>query len=150
MKYDLHGWSRTRIYKLWHGMKSRCQDKNNSAYHRYGGRGITVCKRWQKFMNFLKDMGLPPDGHQLDRIDNNGAYSPENCRWATPLEQGQNQRTNRLITYDGQTKTVAAWARETGIHSTSITGRIKSGWPIEAALTVKPGTYKRGKFLGEK
>ena len=88
-----HGYFGTRTYRSWNSMKSRCENPKATAYERYGGAGIKVCRRWQKFENFLEDMGERPDGKTLDRINNLKGYSKENCRWATIKEQ-QNNRKN--------------------------------------------------------
>ncbi len=86
----MHGFHNTRTYHSWEGMKQRCLNPKATKYPEYGARGITVCERWRRFENFLLDMGVRPEGKTLDRIDGNGNYEPDNCRWATPLEQQQN------------------------------------------------------------
>jgi hypothetical protein len=87
-----HGQSGTRTYASWSSMKSRCSNPKNSSWEYYGGRGITVCAKWQEYTNFLADMGERPLGKSLDRIDSNGNYEPGNVRWATPSEQIKNRR----------------------------------------------------------
>jgi hypothetical protein len=90
-----HGASDTSTYGSWSGMRNRCLNPSEPRYPDYGGRGITVCARWDDFANFLADMGERPDGLTLDRIDNDGNYEPGNCKWSTPLEQSQNRRPRR-------------------------------------------------------
>lgn len=118
-------------------MRWRVKDKSNS---RYGGRGITIDPRWESFENFLADMGERPEGASLDRIDNDGPYSANNCRWSTPEEQANNRRNTRHITFGDKTQTLARWARETGTPYSTLYNRIfRHGWSIEEALTIPPG-----------
>ena len=119
--------SRTKEYRTWSWMKSRCLNENAGNYKYYGGRGITVCERWMKFENFLEDMGIQPDRSSLYRIDCNGDYSPENCKWSTHLEQMNNTRASRRITYGSETHTISEWSKKTGVPVYIITKRIDAG-----------------------
>lgn len=130
-----HGKSRSRAWRTWKNMLTRCYNKNDQAYKRYGGRGIIVSPEWHTFQRFFKDMGDPPPGRSLDRRDNNGHYCKDNCRWATHKEQGRNKRNNRLLTLNGKTQCLSAWCEETGLGRDMLHSRIKNGWPIERALT---------------
>lgn len=118
-------------------MIQRCYDSNFPYYYRYGGRGITVCEQWRSSIeNFYADMGPKPTrDHSLDRIDNDGNYSPENCRWATCKEQLRNTRANHLITYNGETLCITEWAEQLGMRPNALGLRIAKGWTIERALT---------------
>lgn len=139
-KFLTHGKSKTPTYIVWQMMIFRCTNKKNNRYKYYAGRGIVVCERWREsFENFIADMGERPEGrYSIDRIDNNGNYEPENCRWATTTEQARNQRTNRLITFRGETKTVAEWSVIVGISRRTIGNRIRLGWEAERILTETP------------
>ena len=95
-KNTKHGMANTSIYSIWHSMKQRCLNPNNTNYKNYGGRGIKVCNRWLEFKNFYKDMGDRPEGKELDRINNDGNYEPSNCRWITHIENNRNKRTTKL------------------------------------------------------
>lgn len=123
----------------WLAAKKRCQDVTAHNYARYGGRGITFDPRWNDFDAFFADMGERPAGTSLDRIDNDGPYSPENCRWATPKEQGNNRANNRRLTHDGRTQTFAQWAREVGISRGVLYNRIDLGWDAARALSTPVG-----------
>lgn len=121
--------------RTWEAMIRRCTDPKMPNFHKYGGRGITVCDRWRhSFSDFIADMGEKPDGMSLDRVDNQGHYTAENCRWATPEEQSNNRRGNRFITHEGRTLTVAQWSRETGIKHCTILQRLKKGWEVSRVL----------------
>ncbi len=131
-----HGKSKTREYRIWFGMLERCRNPKNLAFAGYGERGITVCRRWAKFDNFLRDMGkCPPDKYSIERNDNDSGYSRGNCRWATITEQNRNTRQNRNMTFNGKTQCLNAWAVEVGIPRTTIRGRMRMGWSVEKALT---------------
>src|SRR4029077_16821093 len=116
-------------------MRGRCYNQRNHKFPRYGGRGISVCRRWDKFENFLADMGRCPKGKSLDRIDNNGNYEPGNCRWATRKQQARNTATNRLIEFDGKSYCAAEWSEKTGLSEHMIYQRIRLGWTAKRALT---------------
>lgn len=131
-----HGRSNTPIYGAWLGMKNRCTIPNDRDFPNYGGRGIGVCERWRhSFENFLADMGERPAGKTLDRIDNNKGYEPNNCRWATRVEQNNNRRSCCLLKHDGRTLTISQWAREIGIPHNTLRSRVRAGWSADKALT---------------
>lgn len=140
-----HGKSRSQIYRLWWNMRTRCSRKSDRGFSNYGGRGIVVCNRWlRSFLAFYADMGDPPfPGAQIDRIDNNGPYSPKNCRWASVRQQCRNKRTNHILAFDGKRLPLVVWAEETGIRSDTILRRIRAGWGIEHALTRQPRPVSR-------
>lgn len=132
-----HGLTRTRLYRIWNGMVARCVNPNERIYDYYGGRGITVCDEWRKFESF-RDWALShgyTDSLSIDRIDVNGNYEPNNCRWATAKEQHNNQRSNRLLTAFGKTQTLQQWADELNVNRRTICYRLNRGWSLEDALT---------------
>ncbi len=129
------GHTTSRSYRAWQNMKRRCLKTTYKDYPDYGGRGIKVCDRWLKFENFYADMSERPEGLTLDREDNDGDYTPENCKWATPKEQANNRRTNRLITFRGRVQTMAQWADELMLSQATLYNRLSRGWSIEQALT---------------
>jgi hypothetical protein len=132
-----HGHAQKRIsptYNTWAGMKARCTDPKNQAYKHYGARGIKVCERWMTFANFLEDMGEKPEGTSLDRIDHSGDYCKENCKWSTHLEQARNKRSNRNISFNGETLCLMEWAERLGLNVSSLAERLDK-WPLEKALT---------------
>ena len=119
----VHGLSRTKTYRAWSAMKLRCLRTDHPAYPSYGGRGITVCERWMEYENFLHDMGEAPEGMSLERKDNDKGYGPDNCCWATPIEQQNNQRRTVRVTINGRTQSIANWARELGISYSALKHR---------------------------
>ena len=124
-----HGASKTPTYVTWRGMLARCNVESHDSYANYGGRGISVCKRWSVFENFVADMGERPEGCSIDRIDSNGDYEPANCRWATNKQQRRNTRVNRMLSINDQTKTVVEWSECKGAaNEGTIRYRLKSGW----------------------
>lgn len=128
--------NKTKFYRTWWSMKQRCNDSNYRGFYLYGGRGIKVSSEWSSFKNFYNDMfSTYKNELTLDRIDNDKGYSKENCRWATPKEQANNRRSNKLITSFGITLTLAQWAERTGIKYKTIWQRINAyHWSYEKAL----------------
>ena len=160
-----HGLWNHPLYKVYYGMKNRCKLKSNISYKYYGGRGIRVCDEWESdFMAFYQwaiNNGYKK-GLSLDRIDNDGNYCPENCRWVDRIKQNSNRRANVFITHNGETHTVAEWSRITGINMQTMLGRIKSGWPVDEIFgakhikntdgmsnkPIKTAVYKEGVLIG--
>ncbi len=122
-----HGMSNYPEFKVWMGMKARC---SNPEDKHYCGRGVRVCSSWlNSFDRFILEMGRrPTDKHSIDRIDNDKGYSKDNCRWATIIEQANNKRTSKTITYNNKTQTIAEWARETGLNKKMLYARASRGW----------------------
>lgn len=128
-----HGLSQNKWWTIWNGMMRRCYNSSATRYHRYGGRGISVCARWHEAAAFFEDMGDPPPGMTLERIDNDGNYSPENCRWASYIEQNNNRHSTKLIEFQGESLSGAQWARRLGISKSAMYERLKNR-PLELAL----------------
>lgn len=138
-----HGGKGTPEYRVWLGMRARCQCPTNKRYAYYGGRGIKICPEWDDFAQFRADVGAKPsDGHELDRIDTDGDYHPSNVRWATKKVQLQNRRVVVHVTIDGVKRPLSEWARQFGIDPKLAWQRyIKRGWDIRRALTTDPKEY---------
>jgi hypothetical protein len=132
--------TKTPTWISWDSMIQRCTNPRHKSFADYGGRGIVICDDWWDFGRFLADMGERPKGTTLDRYpDLNGNYEPDNCRWATGKQQGNNRRSNVVLEFDGKKQTVAEWALELGIGPKTIGYRLRNGWTLEEALTMKVG-----------
>ncbi len=139
--YELHGFTAfnkrdPKEYSSWKSIKRRCFDTKFKSYKNYGGRGIKICERWENsFLNFITDMGMMPHPScSIDRIDNDGNYEPNNCRWATRIKQANNKSNNVFLEWNGEKKTVAEWSRSTNIPIVAIRERLKK-WSIEKTLS---------------
>lgn len=134
--------NRSPVYGVWRNMISRCTNPNVESYKNYGARGITVCERWLKFENFFEDMGEPPDGLTIDRVDNNGNYFRGNCRWATRVDQARNRGGKRktvTLTFNGFTLSLVGWSEKLGIAREVLSRRYYAGWSTEKILTTPIG-----------
>jgi hypothetical protein len=129
-----HGQSDSVVYQIWCNMIQRCTNPSNGGYDNYGGRGITVTCRWKTFAHFYADMGDPPIGMTLERLDVDGSYSPSNCCWASQLAQARNKRANRVFTYQGKTQCLSQWAEDYGVKYWTYHARLRRGWSIEEIL----------------
>ncbi len=146
-----HGHARigkiTRTYRAWYNMKTRCNNSTNKNFPDYGGRGVSVCDRWQSsFANFLEDMGECPPKHEIDRIDVNGHYEPGNCRWVMHIVNVRNTRANRILEFRGQSHCITEWAEIIGIQESTIRARLRYGYSVDEALSmpVRPhAQYRR-------
>lgn len=137
-----HGKSKTRLYRVWAGIKNRCYNPKTTNYKYYGGKGISMCEDWKNnFASFMEwavkngyDESAKSQECTLDRIDNSKGYSPDNCKWANHIEQCNNQSSNRIFTYNEKTMTMSEWAREVGMKYTTLRARIRKGWSFENAI----------------
>lgn len=147
------GRPRSKTYNSWARMKSRCLNKNDHNYRRYGARGISVCERWLKFENFLADMGERPEGTTLDRIDSDGNYEPNNCRWADSHTQFSTNLRRKLrigsykvfLTAFGETKGLMAWLQDPrcSVKKVTLRARVRKGWPDQRAVSEPPSETKQ-------
>ena len=150
MSNNSHGMTKTPEYNSWQGMKNRCFNSNDKRYSDWGGRGISVCDRWLNFENFFADMGLKPSpDHSIDRIDNNGDYSAENCKWSTRVEQANNKSNNRFITIGCVTLNIMQWSKEMSFGNHVIRDRLKLGWSEYDAVMTPLETVRLITFRGE-
>jgi len=136
-----------KLYGIWDGMKRMCYNKNHHAYKNYGGRRIVVCRSWKFKYTLFKKWALA-NGYKedltIDRINNNGNYEPDNCRWTTRKEQNRNTRYNKLIKYNNKIHCIGEWAEILGMKDTTLRSRIHRGWSIKKIFTAKIRIYKRG------
>jgi|SRR5215472_14821400 len=138
--------TRTLTYRSWNSMRQRCLNPNHKWWPSYGGRGISICARWNDFNCFLADMGEKPLGMSLERKNNDGNYEPSNCKWVSAKEQANNTRQTRVISYNGRELSLAEWARVAGIDRRTLKGRLDiMCWSIDRALTepVQRSRYNR-------
>lgn len=138
VKQSTHCSSSSKLYGVWCSMKSRCNNINDKHYLDYGARGISVCNEWNcdytSFEEWALDNGYA-DGLSIDRIDNDGGYNPSNCRWTSRKVQAGNRRSNRVISFRGESHTLSEWSDIVGINYKTLHNRIRSGWTVERALT---------------
>lgn len=140
-KNKKHGLRSHPLYPIWKGIYYRCKNPNNKWYCNYGGRGIKMCERWESIENFIEDMHPTYEkGLEIDRIDNNGNYEPDNCRWVTRKINSNNKRTNRIIEYKGVSKTVSQWVEYTGIPEQTFSYRLKN-WNLDDVFNVPYPTH---------
>ena len=149
------GEKQERLYDVHRSMKRRCYEPSNNSYHNYGGRGIKVCDEWlgehgyENFRKWAMENGYDPNAERqectLDRIDNNGNYCPENCRWVNAKIQGNNRNDNHILEYQGERHTVVEWAEKMGMLPVTLYARIRRGWPIEKALKTPIDGTRRNK-----
>lgn len=145
-----HDGSHSRLYRIWNSMKKRCSNPNDPAYKNYGGRGIKVCDEWSKSFSDFRDWAISSGYDEnaekfvftIDRIDVNGNYCPDNCRWATPKMQCNNRRNNRNIIFRGECHTISEWSSIAGTPQDVIRYRLKAGWSTERAITEKVRTRR--------
>lgn len=157
-RHEIHGGHKERLYEVWHGMKRRCNPLNKEKYPAYAGRGIKVCEEWANSYENFKQWAFANGYNKeaafcectIDRIDVNGDYCPENCRWVNMKTQCNNRRNTIYLTLNGKTKSISAWADEIGISLDILYHRYKTGWSDEKILTQPVRKYRKGKENGSK
>ena len=150
-RYD--GYVKPVLYDVWTGMKDRCYNTRNRSYKVYGGKGIRVCEEWFEDFQVFNDWAVASGyetGLSIDRIDNDGNYCPENCRWVTPIEQANNKSNSHKIMYNGETHTIAEWSRISGMNYDLIKSRIYRGWSADEVFETPLGEYPLSKKLAQK
>lgn len=142
------GGKATKEWRAWFNLRQRCNNPNAMQYSNYGGRGIKVCERWNDYNNFLKDMGrCPKTCSSIDRIDNDGDYTPSNCRWTSNKEQSINRRSTKLVTVNGITLCCRDWAKLNNLAPTTISERVKRGWTLQSAVSIPADLGNRHKNI---
>lgn len=134
----------SKTYIIWDNIKQRCNNSNDKGYKNYGGRGIKICEQWKDFINFLEDMGNKPEGMSIDRIDNDGDYCKENCKWSTTKEQIRNRRNTILITINSITKALAEWCEIYQKPYNRTWVRLYNDWSPEEAFELVPRRRNNG------
>lgn len=146
-KISTHGKSHTRLFRIWNGIKNRCYNHHTKNWESYGGRGIEMCPEWkssfQNFYSWASKAGYK-DNLSIDRIDVNKGYYPDNCRFADPIQQSNNRRTNITVEYKGDKKTLSEWARSKQISYPALLGRLNAGWRFDSAIETPVRSYARG------
>ena len=145
--HQTHGMSKSNEYRIWQDMLRRCANPDRDEYPRYGGRGISVDPSWLNFSQFYKDMGpRPSTKHSIERLDNNGNYTPQNCKWATNEEQANNKRNTTILVHQGKSKSITEWGLETKLDPETIRNRITNlGWSVEKALETPTTAWTENK-----
>ncbi len=144
LRGENHGLRETPEYRTWKAMRRRCFSPSDKKFKSYGGRGISICKEWDSFPQFLSDMGTRPSKqHSIDRINNDGNYSPSNCRWAITTQQNRNRRTTIRLFYNGKKLTLQEISEITGIGYATLKWRYKNNWPTEDIVSTSPNKGNR-------